>query len=70
LGATFTGPAPVFLVRFAAIPEVITLGASFVLCLITRQRRFLDFGWTPSKFALLFSLVFLALLVLERLFVA
>jgi hypothetical protein len=56
----------VLLVRLAAILVVITLGASFVLYLITRQRGFLNFAWKLFKLALLFSLVFLALLVLER----
>ena len=57
------------LVRLAAILVVITLAACFVLYLVTRQRRFLDFGWKMVKFALLLSLVFLALLALERLLV-
>ena len=57
------------IVRLAAILVLITLGASFVLFLVTRQRRFLNFAWKLFKFALLFSLVFLALLVLERVIV-
>jgi hypothetical protein len=54
------------LVRLAAILVVITLGASFVLFLVTRQRRYLDFAWKLFRLALLFVLVFLALFFLER----
>ena len=57
------------LVRLAAILVVISLGAGFVLYLVTRQRRYLDFSRKLFKFAILFALVFFALLVLERVLV-
>ena len=54
------------LVRIAAILVLISLGACFVLYLVTRQKRFLDFGRRLARLAVLFALVFFALLVLER----
>jgi hypothetical protein len=54
------------LLRVAAILVVITLGASLVLYLTTRNRRYLKFSWNLFRFAVLFALVFFALLVLER----
>ena len=57
------------LLRIAAIVVVITLGASFVLYLYTRDKRYLRFSWTLFRFAVLFALVFFALLILERVMV-
>jgi hypothetical protein len=46
---------------------VITVGASAAVYLVTKDRRWLRFSWQILKFGLIIILIFLALLVLERL---
>jgi hypothetical protein len=49
---------------------IITVGASAAVYLVTMDRRWLRFSWQILKFGFIIILVFLALLVLERLAIA
>jgi hypothetical protein len=53
--------------RLVGFLVLITLGASFVLYLFTRNRRYLNFAWRVFQFAIVFAVIFMALFVLERL---
>jgi len=53
--------------RLIGILVVITIGASCVAYLVTRNRRYLVFAWRTLQFAVVFLLVFMALYVVERL---
>jgi hypothetical protein len=46
---------------------VIVIGVSVVLYLVTKDRRWLRFGWQIGKLGIVILLIFLALLALERL---
>lgn len=52
--------------RIAGMLVLITVGASFVAFLLSRDRRYLTLAWNVVKYALIFALVVLALFFLER----
>ena len=54
------------LLRVAAILVLIAIGASMLLYLWKRDRRYLRLAWNLFRFAVVFALVFFALLILER----
>jgi hypothetical protein len=56
--------------RLVGLLVLITIVASLVLYLFTRNRRYLTFAWRVFQFAFVFLLVFMALYVLERLVLA
>lgn len=58
------------IVRLVGFLVLITLAASVVMYLFTRNRRYLAFAWRVFQFAFVFLLVFMALYVLERLILA
>jgi len=49
---------------------LITIGASLVTYLVTKDKRWLRFGWQVLKYSLILGLVVLAFLALERLVLA
>lgn len=53
--------------RLIGILVLITIGASLVVYLFTRNRRYLNFAWRVFQFAVVFLIVFMALYVVERL---
>jgi len=57
------------LLRVLGVLVAITVGAGIVAFLFTRDRRYLRLAWLVSKYALIFALVVLALMFLERVIV-
>lgn len=53
--------------RLVGILFLIALGASLVLYLITRQRRFLTFAWRIFQAGVVFAVIFAVLFLAERL---
>jgi hypothetical protein len=53
--------------RLVGILVLIAIGASLVLYLFTRNRRYLGIAWRIFQLAVVFLMVFMALYVLERL---
>jgi hypothetical protein len=49
---------------------LVAIGASLVTYVVTRDRRWLRFGWQALKYSLILTLIVLAFLVLERLILA
>jgi hypothetical protein len=49
---------------------LITIGASLVTYLVTKDKRWLRFGWQVLKYSLILVLIVLAFLALERLVLA
>ena len=49
---------------------LITIGASLVTYLVTKDKRWLRFGWQVLKYSLILLLIVLAFLALERLVLA
>ena len=56
-----------FLLRLLIFFVLVTVGASGVLYLFTRNKRYLKFAWLVLKFAFVFVIVLGVLFVLERL---
>ena len=56
-----------FLLRLLIFFVLVTVGASGVLYLFTRNKRYLKFAWLVLKFAFVFVVVLGVLFVLERL---
>ena len=56
--------------RLAGFLSLLLIGASLVTYLITRDRRWLRFGWQTLKYSLVLTLIVVAFLVLERLVLA
>ena len=52
--------------RIARILVVLTTAAGIVLFLLTRDRKYLRFAYQTFKYALIFALLVLGLLALER----
>ena len=55
-----------FLLRIVGVLTAIAIGSGIVAYLFTQDRRYLRLAGQIAKYALIFALVFLALLVLER----
>jgi hypothetical protein len=49
---------------------LIVIGASFVTYLVTRDRRWLRFGWQLFKYSVILALIVIAFIVLERVILA
>ena len=58
------------LLRVVGFLALIVIGASIVTFLVTKDRRWLRFGWQVLKYSLILGLIFLAFLALERLVLA
>lgn len=54
------------LLRIVAILTAIAIGSGIIAFLFTREQRYLRLAGRIAKYALIFTLVVLALLVLER----
>lgn len=52
--------------RIVGVLVVIAIGASILAYLFSRDRRYLSLAWRIVRYALLFLLVFLSLMFLER----
>jgi hypothetical protein len=57
----------VIVIRIVGVLALITVGASLLAFLFTRNRRYLKFGWQVFRFSFVVVLVLLLLLVIERL---
>lgn len=60
----------VVVLRVIGFLVLITIGASLVTYLVTKDRRWLRFGWQVLKYSLILVLIVLAFLALERLVLA
>jgi hypothetical protein len=58
-----------FALRIAAILAVLGTAAGIILFLLTRDRKYLRFGFQVFKCALIFALLVFGLLMLERVIV-
>jgi hypothetical protein len=56
--------------RVAGFLALIVIGASLVTYLVTKDRRWLRFGWQVLKYSLILTLIVVAFLALERLVIA
>ncbi len=57
------------LLRIAGVLVAITIGAGIVAFLLTRDRRYLRISWQVTRYAVIFALVVLSLMFLERVIV-
>ena len=57
------------LLRIVGVLTAIAIGSGIVAYLFTRDRRYLQLSGRIAKYALIFALVFLSLLLLERVIV-
>ncbi|MDP2239531.1 MAG: hypothetical protein Q8K18_05140 [Burkholderiales bacterium] len=53
--------------RLAGFLALITIGASLVMYLFTRDRRYVKIAWRVIQLAFIFLIVFMVFYVLERL---
>ncbi|MBL8479830.1 MAG: hypothetical protein JNK59_11030 [Sterolibacteriaceae bacterium] len=58
-----------FLLRIIGILTLITIGSGIVAWLVTRDRRYLVLSGRVAKWALVFTLVVLVLMMAERLII-
>jgi hypothetical protein len=56
--------------RVIGFLALIAIGASVVTFLVTKDRRWLRFGWQVLKYSVIVALIVLAFLALERLILA
>jgi len=56
--------------RLLGFLVLVVIGASLVTFLVTKDRRWLRFGWQVLKYSLILGLIVVAFLVLERLVLA
>ena len=56
--------------RVIGFVVLIAIGASVVTFLVTKDRRWLRFGWQVLKYSVIVALIGLAFLALERLILA
>jgi hypothetical protein len=59
-------PTLLLVLRIAGILVVLSTAAGIVLFLLTRDRKYLRFAYQTFKYALIFALLVLGLLALER----
>ena len=56
-----------FVLRVVGFLILITIGASLVTYLLTRNRRYLTFAWQVLKYGMVIAIVALTFLLFERL---
>jgi hypothetical protein len=56
-----------FVLRIVGFILVITVGASLVTYLLTRNRRYITFAWQVLKYGMLMAIIVLVCLLFERL---
>jgi len=59
----------VLLLRIVGVLVAIAIGAGLVAFLFTRDRRYLHISWLVTKYAVIFVLIVMALMFLERVMV-
>ena len=57
----------VFVLRVVGFLILITIGASLVTYLLTRNRRYLTFSWQVLKYGMVMTIIVLAFILFERL---
>lgn len=57
----------VFVLRVVGFLILITIGASLVTYLLTRNRRYLTFSWQALKYGMVMASIVLAFILFERL---
>ena len=56
-----------FVLRVVGFLVLITIGASLVVYLLTKNRRYVTFAWQVLKYGMVMAIIVLVCLVLERL---
>ena len=56
-----------FLLRVVGFLLLITIGASLVTYLLTRNRRYLTFAWQVLKYGMVLAIIVLTFMLFERL---
>ena len=56
-----------FLLRVVVFLLLITIGASLVTYLLTRNRRYLTFAWQVLKYGMVMAIIVLTFMLFERL---
>jgi hypothetical protein len=56
-----------YILRLFGFLVLITIGASLVTFLLTKNRRYLTFAWQVLKYGMVMAMIVLAFIVLERL---
>ena len=56
-----------FVLRLVGFLLLITIGASLVTYLLTRNRRYLTFAWQVLKYSMVLAIIGLAFVLLDRL---
>ncbi len=56
-----------FLLRVVGFLLLITIGASLVTYLLTRNRRYLTFAWQVLKYGMVMAIIVLTFMLFERL---
>ena len=52
--------------RIVGFLLLITIGASFVMYVLTRNRRYVTFAWQVLKYGMVLAIIVLAFMLLER----
>ena len=55
-----------WLLRLLAVMLVLTMGAGFLLYVLTGKREFLNFSWRLLRYGIIFALIVFALMIIER----
>jgi hypothetical protein len=55
-----------FVLRIVGFLLLITIGASVVMYLLTRNRRYVTFAWQALKYGMVMAIIVLAFMLLER----
>ena len=56
-----------FVLRIVGFLVLITIGAAFVMYLLTRNRRYVTFAWQVLKYGTVMAIVVLTFMLFERL---
>jgi hypothetical protein len=55
-----------WLLRLLAVILVLSIGASFLIYVITGNRYYLGFSWRMFRYGIIFALIVFALMIIER----
>ena len=56
-----------FVLRILGFFVIATIGASFLAFLVTKNRRYLTFGWQVLKYGMIMAIIVLTFILFERL---
>ena len=59
-----------FVLRIVGFLVLITFGASLVMYLLTKNRRYVTFAWQVFKYGMVMAIIVLAFVLFERLVLA